>query len=818
MSGGYNPGMNQGQPLASGMPGGIPMAMSMQPGPYQAHGQMVGTPQMQNQPMGSRGMHPGMAQQQLQSRGSLDNMQQQIAPRSAGSLPMSRKSLSASFSGSMRGSTAGSEWNETGLDDNDNVRVVVRCRPMNENERTRNDRQVLFVEDSGNAVTLRAPGGGGRETVKNYRFNMCFLPKTTQEQFFASCGIRNLLDSALNGYAATVFAYGQTGSGKTFTISGIEERISDETSGSQWDGLIPRSVRYAFEHISKLSGNGTTYSVRASFAEIYNEQVYDLLNLQSGPLQVRWNIRNGFFVQDLFVVECENTSDVMAVVKEGHRNRRVGSHELNMDSSRSHSLLTLHLESESIDPDDGHTMVKFGKMVFCDLAGSERLKQTQSDGVTLTETGAINLSLFTLGKVITALGSKNSSKKDSKFIPYRDSKLTKLLMDSLGGSCLSLMVACCSPSEAYMEETLSTLNYATRARNIKNRPMIQMDQKEQLIFNLRQEVKLLRLENDFLRQQLSIHNGGVVPSSPYTSARSAVGTPLNDTITPRSPGSAPPGLPMSPSSSGGGSYSRAPPHHVPPLGPSQGGTGGGGVPPGLAVPPPGMAPTTNGRGVRGPSPRAPKSGAGGGKPNTVTDENMQKMLSTYRREIERLKTENREVRARGSVAERGYRAVMAENERLCNKLEHLEEIFVHQSRQTPWPKNANDDPSKKGDDAWGAKEGKMEEANKDKFIRKIKAENSSLRMRVQRLEKSVKQGGEGVKFRQSDTNKSDDRESERDVIALQQMNVELQKRLEKYRKREMELLRALKAQQAKAQKKRLQESSGVPDSGGGGGR
>jgi kinesin family member 12 len=793
MSRGYNaPMMGQGQPMAAG---GIPMSMSMG-SPYQANSQMnPAQAQLQSQQIGSRGGMPPV-HQNMQNRGSLGSSHQKV-PNSAGSLPMSRKSLSSSFSGSMRGSTAGSEWNETALNDDDNVRVVVRCRPMNENERNRNDRQVLYVEESGTAVTLRAPGGGGRETVKNYRFNMCFLPKTSQEQFFDTCGIRNLLDSALNGYAATVFAYGQTGSGKTFTISGIEERISDETSGSQWDGLIPRAVRYAFENIAKVSGNGTTYSVRASFAEIYNEQVYDLLNLQSGPLQVRWNIRNGFFVQDLFVVECENTSDVMAVVKEGHRNRRVGSHELNMDSSRSHSLLTLHLESESIDPDDGHTMVKFGKMVFVDLAGSERLKQTQSDGVTLKETGAINQSLFALGKVISALGTKKNEKKDTKFVPYRDSKLTKLLMDSLGGSCLTLMVACCSPSEAYMEETLSTLNYATRARNIQNRPMIQMDQKEQLIFNLRQEVKLLRLENDFLRQQLSIHNGGVVPSSPYTSGRSSVGTPLNGTVTPRSPGSAPPGLPMSPSSSNG-AYSRAPPHHVPPLGP-QGGSSG--APPGLAVPPPGVAPTTNGRGVRGPSPRAPKTG--GGK-NNVSDENMQKMLSTYRREIERLKTENREVRARGSVAERGYRAVMAENERLCNKLEHLEEIFVHQSRQTPWPEKG--DPNKKGDDAWGSKEGKMDDGTKEKLIRKVKAENSSLRMRVQRLEKSLKNSGESGKFRTADSNARDDRESERDVIALQQMNVELQKRLEKYRKREMELLRALKAQQAKAQKRRLQES------------
>ena len=264
-----------------------------------------------------------------------------------------------------------------------------------------------------------------------------------------------MLDSALNGYAATAFAYGQTGSGKTFTISGHQERIetiASDTGGTSSDGLVPRSIRYLFDCISRARqgvGDGeTTFSVRASFAEIYNEQVYDLLNLQSGPLQVRWNIRNGFFVQDLFVVECENVDDVMAVVSEGHRNRRVGSHEMNMDSSRSHSLLTLHLESESIDPDDGHMMVKFGKMVFVDLAGSERLKESKATGVTMTETGAINKSLFTLGKVISALGKKDQRERhgksnDKNFVPYRDSKLTKLLMDSLGGSCMTLMIACC---------------------------------------------------------------------------------------------------------------------------------------------------------------------------------------------------------------------------------------------------------------------------------------------------------------------------------------------------------------------------------------
>jgi hypothetical protein len=531
--------------------------------------------------------------------------------------------------------------------------------------------------------------------------------------FSAPLCVHLRVDSALNGYAATAFAYGQTGSGKTFTISGLQERIetiASDTGGTASDGLVPRSIRYLFDCISRArqSGGGvgddgqTTFSVRASFAEIYNEQVYDLLNLQSGPLQVRWNVRNGFFVQDLFVVECENVDDVMAVVSEGHRNRRVGSHEMNMDSSRSHSLLTLHLESESIDPDDGHMMVKFGKMVFVDLAGSERLKESKATGMTMTETGAINKSLFTLGKVISALGKEAKKKSNDKnFVPYRDSKLTKLLMDSLGGSCMTLMIACCSPAESFLEETLSTLNYATRARNIQNRPMIQMDPKEQLIFNLRQEAKLLRLENEFLRQQLAAHNGGVIPPRLY----SAPGSPGFNTNRGNSPSSnrssnnssgSPVSSPRQGSRRGGGSgrsrksggvsgggsapppglarnHSRGNGGNSMLPGISGGGGSSGGGPPGLnnsnsnlssaAPSSPGrsnsegrvMSPRT----IRGGNNRSSSSSSSSNENenNTNTssknDAQMQKMLSTYKREIERLKTENREVRARGSVAERG---------------------------------------------------------------------------------------------------------------------------------------------------------------------
>lgn len=169
------------------------------------------------------------------------------------------------------------------------------------------------------------------------------------------------------------------------------------------------------------------------------------------------------------VVECTSIEDLIAVLHEGIKNRHSGSHELNKDSSRSHSILTVYLISESHSKEDNHLFKKYGKMSFVDLAGSERLKESQSEGIMVKETGQINKSLFTLGKVISMLSSKEGS---AKYIPFRDSKLTMLLQDSLGGTSKALMIACVSPSEVYSDETISTLNYATRTMNIKNKPIL----------------------------------------------------------------------------------------------------------------------------------------------------------------------------------------------------------------------------------------------------------------------------------------------------------------------------------------------------------
>ena len=247
--------------------------------------------------------------------------------------------------------------------------------------------------------------------------------------------------------------------------------------------------------------DGCKYSVRASYSEIYNEALYDLLCFDQRQLSLRWDPVNGFHAPDLTLIPCATLYEAQEVVSKGLRRRRVGSHALNVESSRSHAILTIHIDATPTSPESPDFGSKrMGKVVFVDLAGSERLKDSQSEGVAMRETANINRSLFMLGKVISALASGAKG----AVVPYRESKLTKLLMDSLGGSALALMIACCSPSEQHLEETLSTLNYATRAKNIKNAPAIQMDPQAAALASLRREVKLLRHENAFLREQLAL--------------------------------------------------------------------------------------------------------------------------------------------------------------------------------------------------------------------------------------------------------------------------------------------------------------------------
>ena len=342
-----------------------------------------------------------------------------------------------------------------------------------------------------------------------------------------------LINNVRSGYSASVIAYGQTGSGKTHTMIGGHDWKGniDLDSERGTHGLVPRSLQLLFQQ-SKESNDGC--SISATYCEIYNEQVYDLLHQNSPPLNIKWSThsrgqsspspahskrpKGHYFVEGLTTVQCTELGDVLNVLAEGSRVRRVRNHLLNMQSSRSHAIFTVYITwTTSCEKFEGKTVKssKTSKMVFVDLAGSERLKQSQSIGEGVKETTNINRSLFALGNVISALSekpgrsrSRSSGTKASKeapqiVVPYRDSILTKLLMDSLGGNCLTIMIGCVTPSNAYIDETIQTLNYASRACRIRNHPTVTEAQTwTEIVSTLQRQIQELSLENERLRQQV----------------------------------------------------------------------------------------------------------------------------------------------------------------------------------------------------------------------------------------------------------------------------------------------------------------------------
>ncbi|XP_023930806.1 uncharacterized protein LOC106161497 [Lingula anatina] len=378
----------------------------------------------------------------------------------------------------------------------DNINVVVRVRPLNKVESERKDQDIIKFPGDG-AVWIENWG-----STKSFTFNVVFETEALQEDVFEHSGVKKLIDMSINGFHCTAFAYGQTGSGKTHTITGPPSTFLDENlenHNEQLHGLIPRSFRYLVDSLNKPHSG--TFTIQASYLEIYNEQVFDLLNpSQSKHLSIRWSKERGFYVENLFMVECETADDLMAVLEEGLRNRQVGAHNLNETSSRSHSMLSLMIDSEVPDGDENIYITKHGKLTFVDLAGSEKVKDSGSSGEQLIESNNINKSLLVLGNCISALGD---AKKRQGHIPYRDSKLTKLLADSLGGNGVALMIACISPSASNVGETMNTLRYANRAKKIRNKPVVQIDPRESLLISLKKELKVLRQENHYLRQQLN---------------------------------------------------------------------------------------------------------------------------------------------------------------------------------------------------------------------------------------------------------------------------------------------------------------------------
>ncbi|XP_068514653.1 kinesin-like protein KIF17 isoform X3 [Anas acuta] len=305
-----------------------------------------------------------------------------------------------------------------------------------------------------------------------------------------------LVEGVTEGYNGTIFAYGQTGSGKSFTMQGVVDPSTEK-------GIIPRAFEHIFESIQ--CAENTKFLVRASYLEIYNEDVRDLLGADTKQkLELKEHPEKGVYVKGLSLHTVHSVVQCERIMEMGWRNRAVGYTLMNKDSSRSHSIFTIHMEICTID-ERGQDHLRAAKLNLVDLAGSERQSKTGATGERLKEATKINLSLSALGNVISALVDGRC-----KHIPYRDSKLTRLLQDSLGGNTKTLMIACLSPADNNYDESLSTLRYANRAKNIKNKPSINEDPKDALLREYQEEIKKLKA---ILAEQMNANNlPGLLPA------------------------------------------------------------------------------------------------------------------------------------------------------------------------------------------------------------------------------------------------------------------------------------------------------------------
>ena len=360
------------------------------------------------------------------------------------------------------------------------VKVVVRVRPLSHKEVRDGHEAVAQVSEDSGMITLRNPRSDDREPPKSFTFDHVFGPNCTQRSIYDSCAAA-VVDSVLQGYNGTIFAYGQTGAGKTHTMEGVADP-------PDLRGIIPNSFEHIFDAVS-LAESGEQFLVRASYLEIYNEEIRDLLrrDARHRALELKENVDTGVYVKDLSSTVVKSTSEIDQVMQAGKQNRSTGATRMNATSSRSHSIFTVIIECASTDERGEH--IRVGRLNMVDLAGSERQSKTGATGDRLKEATKINLSLSALGNVISALVDGRS-----QHIPYRDSKLTRLLQDSLGGNTKTIMCANCGPAGYNYDETLSTLRYANRAKNIKNKPKINEDPKDAMLREFQDEIKRLKAQ------------------------------------------------------------------------------------------------------------------------------------------------------------------------------------------------------------------------------------------------------------------------------------------------------------------------------------
>ncbi|XP_062303966.1 kinesin-like protein KIF16B isoform X4 [Osmerus eperlanus] len=381
------------------------------------------------------------------------------------------------------------------------VRVAVRLRPMNRREKDLTAKCIIGMEGTKTTIsnlkmTDGITGDSVRERTKTFTYDFSYDSSdckstsfVSQEKVFKDLG-SDVLKAAFEGYNACIFAYGQTGSGKSYTMMGNPEDA----------GLIPRICEGLFSRIAGMTRwDEASFRTEVSYLEIYNERVRDLLrrkSTQTYNLRVREHPKDGPYVEDLSKHLVQNYSDVEELMEAGNINRTTASTDMNDTSSRSHAIFTINFTQAKFDAEMPCETVS--KIHLVDLAGSERADATGATGVRLKEGGNINKSLVTLGNVISALADltqdavNTNLKKKQVFVPYRDSVLTWLLKDSLGGNSKTIMIATLSPADVNYGETLSTLRYANRAKNIINKPTINEDSNVKLIRELRAEIARLK--------------------------------------------------------------------------------------------------------------------------------------------------------------------------------------------------------------------------------------------------------------------------------------------------------------------------------------
>lgn len=356
------------------------------------------------------------------------------------------------------------------------IQVVIRCRPLSRKEKEENRLPIVDIDAETRQIAIRNPDIQA-EQPKSFTFDGTF-DENTQQKFFYEEACFNLIESVLEGFNGTIFAYGQTGCGKSWTMQGGHT--------PDLKGVIPNSFSHIFEYIK--ASKDVQFLIRCSYLEIYNEEIKDLLGDNKNPVkcEIKEDPGKGVYVKNLATVVVETEEEMSAQLDRGLSFRTVAATLMNSESSRSHSIFSIVVEMSTTDV-NGKEHVKAGKLNLVDLAGSERQKKTGASGALLKEGAKINLSLSALGNVISAL-----SEGKSKHVPYRDSKLTRLLQDSLGGNTKTLMVAAISPADYNFDETLSTLRYANRAKNIKNKPKINEDPKDTMIREFREEIERLK--------------------------------------------------------------------------------------------------------------------------------------------------------------------------------------------------------------------------------------------------------------------------------------------------------------------------------------